>query len=466
MVHPVEFFGCKLQSDASISAPSLSEMLEFFDLLKPKASSFPLIRIGGNYDGSYLIPDDLSGIKACFSPGMNNFKHFEDTLVETYGIDCHMCDYSSDVERFKTPLIAGRQTFQKKWLDVDGSSESISLDQWVQGSEPSGDLLLQMDIEGAEYRNLIASSDEVLSRFRIIVMEVHGLTQIGDPAILRGVLAPFFRRMSKWFDLIHVHPNNYGHEYQISGTSINIPDLLELTYLRKDRNLSPSYTPLIPHPLDVGQNVIDKPPLFLGEEWLEGGRPIESRIKMLEDRLDAQTRLVTARPSAPSKNELSMVARSLATLTRQMGELAHALRPSEAKLTEVAAGCPYVLSSSYDDGVMDGNVQNAGSYFFHTKIGIDQFIRIDLGKLCNIQKVIIKNRSDECFDRARELFLVLDGVTGRESVYYFDTPAAFLDGRAAEAGIEIPISLARFVTVTSPAETALHFSEIRIYSAG
>jgi hypothetical protein len=150
--------------------------------MKPKPCPVPLIRVGGDKDGAYLLPDDLQGIKACFSPGVNNFKNFEDELLEKFGIISHMCDFSSDVEKFKTPLQPG-QTFKKKWLDVDDKKDSISLNEWVTELEPDSnqDLLLQMDIEGAEYRNILNTSESILQRFRIIVIELHGLGFVNDP---------------------------------------------------------------------------------------------------------------------------------------------------------------------------------------------------------------------------------------------------------------------------------------------
>ena len=100
-------------------------MINSLKLLIPNPSPFKLIRIGGNGDGAYLLPDDLDGIDACFSPGVNNFKNFEDTLTKEYGIKSHMCDFSSEPSQFRTPLINGMQTFKKKWLDVDGGRDSI-----------------------------------------------------------------------------------------------------------------------------------------------------------------------------------------------------------------------------------------------------------------------------------------------------------------------------------------------------
>jgi hypothetical protein len=280
----IEFMSFTLHGDAEAPSP-IDETREVFELLRPKPSSHRLVRIGGNTDGSYLVPDDLAGIAACFSPGVNNFKNFEDILVDTYGIQCHMCDYSSDLGNFRTPLKEGRQTFRKKWLDVETGGDNISLDDWVAECAPSGDLLLQMDIEGAEYRNLKSVSDATLARFRIIVLEVHALEAITNALILRNVIAPFFKRLDKFFSVVHAHPNNSGGDFEVPGTGIRIPRLLELTYIRKDRLTAPVYSPMLPHPLDVSQNVRRHPPLFLGSEWLENGRPLQSRIKMMKDRL-------------------------------------------------------------------------------------------------------------------------------------------------------------------------------------
>jgi hypothetical protein len=97
-------------------------------IMKPKPSPYPLIRIGGDQDGAYLVPDVLQGIRACFSPGVNNTKSFEDDLTSNHGIPCHLCDFTSDIEAFETPLIEGMQTFKKKWLDIDQAEDSISLD--------------------------------------------------------------------------------------------------------------------------------------------------------------------------------------------------------------------------------------------------------------------------------------------------------------------------------------------------
>ena len=63
------------------------------------------------------MPDHLDGVVACFSPGVNRIKYFEDELTDPYGIPSHMCDFSCDVTT-PDPAEVGNQTFVKKWLDV------------------------------------------------------------------------------------------------------------------------------------------------------------------------------------------------------------------------------------------------------------------------------------------------------------------------------------------------------------
>ena len=73
-----------------------------------------LLRIGGEGDGAYLVPDDLTGITSCYSPGVSNKKLIEDELLEKFDIGRHICDFTSDAEKLKTPL-KSKQTFAKKW---------------------------------------------------------------------------------------------------------------------------------------------------------------------------------------------------------------------------------------------------------------------------------------------------------------------------------------------------------------
>lgn len=262
------------------------------------------------------MPDDLDGITACYSPGVFNHKDFEDELADKYEIRSHMCDFSSDEYLFKTPLIQGLQTFEKKWLDLWNTPCSLTLHEWIENTEPDGqsDLILQMDIEGAEYRNLVSTPSSCLSKFRIIVLEIHDLDIFDEDCgvaagiimrlkillskawlpIRRGITYLPLNKFSKkivnrvgcWLEpclveqlakkickthiCVHAHPNNCSVEFIDKTTGMNVPRVLELTFLRKDRFQCAEtefIQPSIPHPLDIS-NVPHNPRLTLNSKWV------------------------------------------------------------------------------------------------------------------------------------------------------------------------------------------------------
>jgi hypothetical protein len=246
----------------------------------------------------------MRGVVACFSPGVKNKKDFEDELATSYAIPSHMCDKSSDPELFRTPLIEGKQTFRKVWLDTENGDDALTLSTWIAADAPAtGDLLLQMDIEGAEYRILLDAAPEVLSRFRIIVLELHALHRMNDAGVLLEVMLPLARKLGKLFHCVHLHPNNASISFEATHVRKSCPRLLEVTLLRKDR--FPTGEPvcceevLLPHPLDIPRNVWGKPPLLLDEHWLGGApRPPACIRKIAEDELEYRLFLERKKTSA------------------------------------------------------------------------------------------------------------------------------------------------------------------------
>lgn len=440
-------------------------------LLAPRPCPFELIRIGGSGDGAYLVPDDLVGIDACFSPGVNNSKDFEDALVRQFGIKCHMCDFSSDPSRFKTPLIEGMQTFTKKWLDTNGSSDSISLAEWIGENSPfsSKDLILQMDIEGAEYRNLLSADQSTLSRFRIVVIELHGLLALEKSLELSKDIETLLRKLSLTHVCVHVHPNNYSGAFIDPDTGLNIPYTLEATYLRRDRfcdSSSKYIRPQLPHPDDICWNVRKNPPLHLNEKWLASGkRSPASEMKVLQDNLDfyqwevAQLKRLA---SCESQDLNKVFTSSVANL---LGVVEPELRLPDANITERALGKKYFLSESYPSYPSEGIVGHDSRFFFHTALDKNQSITIDLVESCELFWLVIGNRADACHDRAQWLFYVVH--EGREFTGSDSLPVMIPDGFHKPGGPESITPLfgrrGRYITVFSPVFTALHFSFVKVF---
>ncbi len=266
----VKSFGALNMSQCPVP---IREALEF---LQPKPSPWPFVRVGGKKDGAYLVPDNLEGIVACFSPGVRNSKSFEDELLSNSGIRSHMMDRSSSPELFLTPLVDGAQSFQKKWLAPDTNEVSLSMKDWINLTEPntSGDFLLQIDIEGAEWGILPRLPVEVLRRFRVIVIELHKLNDIfSSPTLFASKAEEVFRVLRENYTVIHAHPNNCCVKSEsLFGSGMRIPRTLEITMVRSDSleqalTCSTPLAPELPHPLDIIANVPSRPPIFLGRGW-------------------------------------------------------------------------------------------------------------------------------------------------------------------------------------------------------
>lgn len=214
------------------------------DEFRPSQISQNLIRVGGSSDGGYLIPNDLESIDAVFSPGVAETADFEAFFIHR-GVPTYMVDASVE----ESPLRSELAFFERLWLaESSVPGFSITLEEWVnQKSGSQKNLILQMDIEGAEYGCLLATDSSVLERFRIIVLELHDLHSMCSRMGIRTVSA-LIRHLKKTHVIVHTHVNNGDQGLILSG--LRIPDLLELTLYRKDRAILTGEFAQLPNALD------------------------------------------------------------------------------------------------------------------------------------------------------------------------------------------------------------------------
>ena len=104
------------------------------------------------------MPDDLEGVEYCFSPGVARRADFEEQLAHDFAIKTFMADASVSAPPLANPLFS----FDQKFLGSRSEGDFITLSDWVDAkvSDPENtDLILQMDIEGAEFGVLIETPD-------------------------------------------------------------------------------------------------------------------------------------------------------------------------------------------------------------------------------------------------------------------------------------------------------------------
>ncbi|MFY7900124.1 MAG: FkbM family methyltransferase [Chitinophagaceae bacterium] len=229
--------------------------------LYPYKIQTDLIRLGSNGDGGYLLPNDLEGIEACFSPGVATVSEFEMDCLKL-GMKVYMADKSVEKPNLNVP--EDTYDFIKKFVGCTNNDDFITMDEWVNSkcSSEKSDLLLQMDIEGGEYHTLINTSDTLMKRFRIIVIEFHKLHNLWNPYYydLNKVV---FDKILQTHICVHIHPNNIGGF--VSKLGVKIPRLAEFTFIRKDRVTSKSYANQFPHQLDSDNT--NKKTLSLPKNW-------------------------------------------------------------------------------------------------------------------------------------------------------------------------------------------------------
>lgn len=216
--------------------------------LRPHKTNLGLMRMGCEFDGGYLIPNDLTGLEACFSPGVDQNSTFESDIA-ALGIKCHLLDFSVD----QPPISNKMFSFTKKFLGRVNEKEFITFESWFNqlDCDPNQDYLLQMDIEGFEYEVIESTSIDFLSKFRIMVIEFHSLSLIRNSRELKKIKS-VFEKIQMNFEILHLHVNNNDRPLRFRRRVI--PRTIEVTFLRRDRILSDLGFAELPNELDRKNN--------------------------------------------------------------------------------------------------------------------------------------------------------------------------------------------------------------------
>lgn len=227
-------------------ATDKNEVMALIKSLYPMKIQTDLVRIGPKGDGGYLVPDDLQGIEACYSPGVDQMSEFELECLNI-GMKIYMADKS--VEKPNLSISEDQYSFIKKFVGCTNNEDFIAIDDWVKVTSTSetSDLLLQIDIEGGEYHSFIHMTDSLLKRFRIMVIEFHSLHELWNPHFF-SMAKTVFDKILQTHICLHIHPNNCcGVD---SRFGIDIPRIAEFTFVRKDRVKNKTFETSFPHKLD------------------------------------------------------------------------------------------------------------------------------------------------------------------------------------------------------------------------
>lgn len=222
-----------------------------------------LVRKGCQNDGGYIMLD--SGLRGAvaYSLGIAGDVSWD---LEMADLGCQIYQYDHTIEAL--PVSHPAFHWFRIGIAAQDSADGVmcTLDTLIQRNGHAGrnDLVLKMDIEGAEWDLFEAMPDSTLRQFSQIVMEMHHFAGAGGhpsgPLFYKKFEA-ILRKLDATHQVVHVHANNNGGLGIIGGAIIY--DLLELTYVRRSDHQFEECRRVFPTPIDM-PNVTSAPDYYLG----------------------------------------------------------------------------------------------------------------------------------------------------------------------------------------------------------
>tara|TARA_B110001450_G_scaffold256066_2_gene285329 strand:- start:295 stop:1089 length:795 start_codon:yes stop_codon:yes gene_type:complete len=252
----INFFGARAYRQVSEE-----KILNLIKCFRPMKTQFDLKRIGDKNDGGYLIPDIINEIKYCVSGGVGHTNEFEFQL-EKLNIKSFLADYSVDA-----PKDLNNFDFKKKFLASFDNPEKININSWIKSFGDKCNLeqsILKLDIEKSEYEVINTINEEVLKKFKILIIEFHGIEMIGEEGFYQN-LSAVKNKILKYFLTVHIHPNNCCGMHNVR--KFKVPSVLEVTYLNKSLAKKSNELCILPHELDA-KNKIKYKDIFLPDYWI------------------------------------------------------------------------------------------------------------------------------------------------------------------------------------------------------
>ncbi len=189
-----------------------------------KVEGKKLIRIGsGEGDGGYVMVDDFDNMMCAYSCGIGNDVSWDMDIAKR-GIKVFMYDHTI----CRLPKVHNNFIFYN--FGIGEGSNCLPLREILKKNDnlDNHDLILKMDIEGAEWEVLDDISSDLLSNFKQISLELHDVCKWECREEILRVL----QKIRVTHQAVWIHGNNAGKAEVANG--VLIPNLLEVTFVKRD----------------------------------------------------------------------------------------------------------------------------------------------------------------------------------------------------------------------------------------
>lgn len=206
-----------------------------------------LIRTGRPHDGGYLMLDEFKPGMAAYSFGICDDVSWDKSMAER-GIECFMYDHTIDELPEEHELFH----WSKEGICGDVPVEHCrTLADFItaNGHEERNDLILKMDVEGAEWDAIAAASSETLSQFSQIVFELHDVYS----SALHERICGFLSKLNETHQPVWIHGNYHADYARIDD--VVVPWALEVLYVRRRDHQFADSTHFYPLAQDMANNI-------------------------------------------------------------------------------------------------------------------------------------------------------------------------------------------------------------------
>ena len=297
------------------------------------------------------------------------------------------------------------------------------------------DLILKMDVEGAEWSVFDSIDEELLRNFEQIVFEVHGLTDMQDTS-RRALYHRVFSKLNRHFSLVHVHANNWAEVRLALGFAVF--DIMELSYVRNDLVEFGPWDQTIPTRLDA-PNILGKHDYVLScYPFLPGGLRQNELVRLLTE---------SEERSQQHEWEIHEVIDIRGT------DIAGSGLCSQSSLS--------AWSTVAEEAHLATRGKVSGGFAFHTSFEESPWWKLDFGHSRQFDEIICFNRLGGCSDRARYIVVEAsdDGVSW-QVLWANQEDFGGADGRPLI--VQCSGAKARWVRLRLPQHNALHLDAVAI----
>ena len=213
---------------------SLIEKLHPYDIGDKK------VRLGPNEDGGYVLNETiLDNSMALVTYGVGNDMRFEEHFTRQYNKPSYLFDHT-----------IGRETGWDIGANLHFFNEGLGFSpqckDFIEHYETlkfTQDVILKIDVEGAEYNYFANTSVETISKYTSgVLLEVHWLSD----AHHREKFEMILDELQKHFTVTHVHGNSWGVVVDYEG--FMFPETIEVTLVNnkhiKSKTLDTSKYPV------------------------------------------------------------------------------------------------------------------------------------------------------------------------------------------------------------------------------